>query len=210
MGRKSTKTKITDAALTLFEEKGYHAVTVDQIVQESSTSKGGFYHHFKSKDELLYTIHDTFITYVLDQALTARENYVTPAEQLYETVRSFVLMFDKFRSHVTVFYQESLYLAPEYFEEIKKKRDEYKELMFATVQAGKKQHEFRQELPAPIMSMAIFGMINWTYKWYRTDGVYNIYEIADMFSDMIMHAVLTETAREKKEYQRFFMNYQIL
>jgi AcrR family transcriptional regulator len=180
-------------------------VTVDRIVKESGTSKGGFYHNFKSKDELLYTVHDSFITYILDKAEDAYYRYSTPAERLYETVKSFVMMFDMYRPHVTVFYQESLYLAPDYFQSIKQKRDRYKEMMFKVVQEGIDKGEFRPELPVPITSMGIFGMINWTYKWYKSNGHYSIEEIATIYADFVMHSILTKEAIEKEEYQRFFL-----
>lgn len=204
MPSRSTKQRITDSALKLFEEFGFHAVTVDTIVKDSSTSKGGFYHNFRSKDELLYTIHDSFITYVIDKAVEAHDVNETPAEKLYETVRSFVKMFEVYRPHVTVFYQESVYLSPEFYENIKKKRKKYKDLMFKVVQEGKEAGEFREELPVPITSMAIFGMINWTYKWYKAEGEYSIQEIADIYADLIMHSVLTEEARKNPDYQCFF------
>ncbi|SDI37441.1 transcriptional regulator, TetR family [Alteribacillus persepolensis] len=206
MPAKSTKQRITEAALHLFEENGFHAVTVDKIVKESNTSKGGFYHNFKSKDELLYTIHDSFITYVIDKASEAHSSYHKPAEKLYETVRSFVKMFEVYQAHVTVFYQENLYLSPEYFDRIKKKRDIYKDMMFSVVREGKEKGEFREELPVPIASMAIFGMINWTYKWYKSDGQCSVNEIADIYADMIMQSLLTEKARKEPAYQRFFLH----
>lgn len=202
---KSTKEKITDTALRLFETYGYNKVTVDKIVQESGTSKGGFYHNFKSKDELLFSIHDYFITYVLDKAQEAYEKWNTPAERLYEIIKSFVMMFEKYRAHVTVFYQESLYLTPEFTEKVEKKRDRYKEIMFSVVQEGIHLGEFRKELPVEIMSMAIFGMINWTYRWYKTDGKYSIEEIAAIFADFIMNASLTEETKLEKKYARFFL-----
>lgn len=204
---KPTKEKITEVALQLFEAKGYHAVTVDKIVKESGLSKGAFYHYFKSKDELLYSIHDYFITYVLDEAQEAYEKWKTPTERLYEIIKSFVMMFDMYRPHVTVFYQESLYLAPEYFYEIKKKRDQYKEMMFKVVQEGIDCGEFRKELPVPITSMAIFGMINWTYKWYKTNGDYSVKEIANIYADFVLHSVLTPTALQNEKYQKL-LNYQ--
>ncbi|MDQ0298763.1 AcrR family transcriptional regulator [Salibacterium salarium] len=210
MPEKSTKQRITEAALQLFEEYGFHAVTVDTIVRNSGTSKGGFYHNFKSKDELLYTIHESFITYIIDKAYEAHTSYSTPAEQLYETVHSFVRMFEVYQAHVTVFYQESLYLSPVYFDSIKKKRDRYKDMMFSVVKEGKRRGEFREELPVPVMSMAIFGMINWTYKWYKTDGEYEVREIADIYADLIMQSVLTEEARNKPEYQRFFLSSRVI
>ncbi|WP_017726850.1 TetR/AcrR family transcriptional regulator [Halalkalibacterium ligniniphilum] len=205
MGKRSTKERIIETALHLFEEQGFHAVTVDKIVQASQTSKGGFYHNFKSKDELLYTIHDSFITYILDKAEEAYERFDTPAERLYETVKSFVMMFDLYRPHVTVFYQESLYLNNESFQTIKAKRDQYKERMFRVVEEGIAQGEFRKEIPVPITSMAIFGMTNWTYKWYKADGRYSIQEIANIYADLIMHAVLTKEAAANPAYQHFFL-----
>ncbi|KHF38379.1 TetR/AcrR family transcriptional regulator [Halalkalibacter okhensis] len=205
MKKKPTKERIIETALLLFEENGYHAVTVDRIVKESGSSKGGFYHNFKSKDELLYTVHDSFITYILDKAEDAYNRYSTPAERLYETIRSFVMMFELYRPHVTVFYQESLYLNKEYFDTIKLKRRRYKNMMFRLVEEGIACGEFRKEIPVPITSMAIFGMTNWTYKWYKETGQYSIQEIANIYADLVMNAVLTKEARLKQEYMRFFL-----
>jgi AcrR family transcriptional regulator len=205
MKKKPTKERIIEAALLLFEENGFHAVTVDRIVKESGTSKGGFYHNFKSKDELLYTVHDLFITYILDKAEDAYYRYSTPAERLYETVKSFVMQFELYRPHVTVFYQESLNLNKEYFDIIKKKRSRYKEMMFRLVAEGIECGEFRKEIPVPITSMAIFGMTNWTYKWYKETGRYSIEEIANIYADLVMNAVLTKEASLKPEYSRFFL-----
>jgi AcrR family transcriptional regulator len=205
MKKKPTKERIIDTALLLFEEYGFHAVTVDRIVKESGSSKGGFYHNFKSKDELLYTVHDSFITYILDKAEDAYFRYDTPAERLYETVKSFVMMFELYRPHVTVFYQESLYLSQDYFVTIKRKRNRYKQMMFRLVEEGIQCGEFRKEIPVPITSMAIFGMTNWTYKWYKETGQYSIKEIADIYADIVMNAVLTKEASMKPEYARFFL-----
>lgn len=48
-----TRKKIYDAALALFLEKGFNEVTVDEIVAQTGTSKGAFYNHFKSKNDLI-------------------------------------------------------------------------------------------------------------------------------------------------------------
>lgn len=109
MSEKSIRERIIETSMRLFEAHGYHRVTVDQIVKESGTSKGGFYHNFKSKDELLYIIHDQFITYVLEKAEEAYEKWDTPTERLQAIVKSFVMMIDLYRSQVTIFYQESLF-----------------------------------------------------------------------------------------------------
>ena len=47
-----TKTKILDSALHVIRSKGYSATTVDDICESSGVTKGGFFHHFKGKEEL--------------------------------------------------------------------------------------------------------------------------------------------------------------
>ena len=51
--RSNTKSKIVSAAWKLFYDQGYDAATVEEIIFESGTSKGSFYHYFESKDALL-------------------------------------------------------------------------------------------------------------------------------------------------------------
>lgn len=47
-----TSTRLLDAAMHVIRAKGYAATTVDDICQRAGVSKGSFFHHFKSKDEL--------------------------------------------------------------------------------------------------------------------------------------------------------------
>ena len=47
-----SKAKILDAALLVIRSKGYTATTIDDICQAAGLTKGSFFHHFKSKEEL--------------------------------------------------------------------------------------------------------------------------------------------------------------
>ncbi len=75
-----TKKKIVAAAWKLFYEQGYDDTTVDDIIRESKTSKGSFYHYFEGKDALLSTL-----------SLIFDEKY----EELMETIPPEMNSFDK-------------------------------------------------------------------------------------------------------------------
>ena len=57
---RNTKKKIVSAAWKLFYEQGYDSTTVEDIVEESGTSRGSFYHYFEGKDALLGTLSEVF------------------------------------------------------------------------------------------------------------------------------------------------------
>ena len=59
---RNTRGRIISAAWKLFYEQGYEDTTVEDIVFESGTSKGSFYHYFDGKDALLGTL-----AYVFDE-----------------------------------------------------------------------------------------------------------------------------------------------
>lgn len=47
-----SKIKLLDAALQIIRERGYTATTVDDVCKSAGITKGSFFHHFKSKEEL--------------------------------------------------------------------------------------------------------------------------------------------------------------
>ena len=57
---RNTKARIVSAAWKLFYEQGYEDTTVEDIVFESETSKGSFYHYFDGKDALLGSLSVLF------------------------------------------------------------------------------------------------------------------------------------------------------
>ena len=63
MGKKNnrnTKGRIVASAWKLFYEQGYENTTVEEIIEDSATSRGSFYHYFEGKDALLGTLSILF------------------------------------------------------------------------------------------------------------------------------------------------------
>lgn len=59
------RAQIIQAALDLFREKGYEATTVSDIIDAAGLSKGGFYHHYAAKEELLEDVAHMFVGEIL-------------------------------------------------------------------------------------------------------------------------------------------------
>jgi len=58
--KKNAKTKLLDAAMHVIRQKGYEATSVDDICAEAEVSKGAFFHHFASKEELAVATAEHF------------------------------------------------------------------------------------------------------------------------------------------------------
>lgn len=199
------KTRIIQAAVQLFKERGFHQVSVRNIIKQASVSNGCFYHYFATKDELLFAINDFIMDYVLENAERVLNNSQTPVEKLYGILSTFIKTFYVYNEEVVVMYQENHYLAPEYYRKMRQKRDQYSRIVMNVLEEGVEKKEFRPLKPLSIVAFMILGMVNWTYTWYDPDGELSIEEIAARYIDFIFNAILTEEAKQNPAYQSYFL-----
>ncbi|SDC12193.1 transcriptional regulator, TetR family [Sphingomonas sp. YR710] len=76
----SARGKLLDVALRVIREKGYHATSVDELCAAAGVTKGAFFHHFKSKEELAIAAADHWSAITGD--LFAHAPYHMPADPL--------------------------------------------------------------------------------------------------------------------------------
>jgi AcrR family transcriptional regulator len=72
-----TRTKIMESAIKLFSNSGFNKASVDDICEEAGISKGAFYHHFKSKQELFLALLDGWLQ-TIDSAIEASKDKTVP------------------------------------------------------------------------------------------------------------------------------------
>lgn len=93
---RNTKGKIVSAAWKLFYEQGYDDTTVEEIVEESGTSRGSFYHYFKSKDDLLTSLAYLFdekydeLAQTMDEKLTPIDKLLFINQELFSMIENTV------------------------------------------------------------------------------------------------------------------------
>ena len=63
-----SRQEILRAAARLFQQRGYHATSMSDVAAALKLSKGGLYHHFKSKDEILFHLMDHAMDISREQA----------------------------------------------------------------------------------------------------------------------------------------------
>lgn len=78
-----TKAELVEKAALLFQERGYDQTTINDIIWSVGVSKGAFYHHFASKDEILEEITKEYIRNLIAKVgAIANENGPNALEKL--------------------------------------------------------------------------------------------------------------------------------
>jgi AcrR family transcriptional regulator len=92
-----TRTRILEAAVKVFATKGYHDTKVDDIVNESHSSKGAFYFYFPSKQDIFLALSDTFAE-LLESRLTQAMNTETHGlQQMDAALTASLGLFSQYR-----------------------------------------------------------------------------------------------------------------
>lgn len=86
MGAIDTRRKIVEAADQLFYEQGFEATSFADIAQAVGLSRGNFYYHFKTKDEIL----DAVIAARIDKTRSMLDAWETAMASPDERIRSFI------------------------------------------------------------------------------------------------------------------------
>jgi AcrR family transcriptional regulator len=92
-----TRSRILDAALDVFSNKGYHEASVDEIVDRSSTSKGSVYFHFPNKQKLFLALVDKFADLLERRITEAIEVEAIGIARVNAALRACLETFGKYR-----------------------------------------------------------------------------------------------------------------
>jgi AcrR family transcriptional regulator len=184
------KEKITAQSIRLFEKKGFTETSIQDVVDSLGVTKGTFYYYFSSKEELLMDIHLGYI----DGLLVHQEQILNDAswtckEKLSAIVYMLITNIKTQGAAAKIFFREINNLSSEHIELIVQKRDLFRLNIEGLIRDGVEKTEFRSELNAPIITMGILGITNWSYQWFNPEGRSSDSEVAEIFVEMILKGI---------------------
>jgi len=178
--------EVVAQAAELFDRTGYHTTNVAALAEAAGLRKATLYHYFAGKDEILFLIHEEFIDLLV--AKESRRRSLPAPDALLEVMVDVLELMRTHRGHVRVFFEHHRELPPERRETIRRKRDAYQAAVESIVRRGAGDGSFRDVDPR-LTTLAVFGMCNWAYQWYRPDGPLSPREIAERFFDLLLNGL---------------------
>jgi AcrR family transcriptional regulator len=183
------RARVLDAAVDLFAERGYDGTSVAQVIGRAGVAKGGFYHHFASKQELLYEVYGDLITRQL-AALDEILRRGLPAPQaLRAIIDDLVRSTAASARPALVFARELSRLDDERAAQYRRARRRYHDAVRKLIAAGQADGHFAAVAPADTVTFTIFGFVNELPLWYRPGGRKRPAQLATELADFVLAAL---------------------
>jgi len=202
-----SRQEILRTAARLFQQRGYDATSMNDVAAALKLSKGGLYHHFQSKDEILYEIINHAMEITQERVLNPVRSIADPEERLRALIRLHIeVVLSPRDREITVMLHENHPLPPLLRKRINSRKKEYVhflESLMAEVQekvqekaqekiSSKVQREVRQsggKVSPRAAAFALLGMINWIYQWYKPEGELQAQSLIPQFTELIFGGI---------------------
>jgi AcrR family transcriptional regulator len=195
-----SRQEILRTAARLFQQRGYDATSMNDVAAALKLSKGGLYHHFQSKDEILFEIMNHAMEITQERVVDPVRGIAAPEERLRALIRLHIeVVLSPRDREITVMLHENHPLPPALRKRINSRKKDYihfLENLIAEVQRKVQeevQEKGRQQTKIKVSpraaAFALLGMINWIYQWYKPEGELQAQNLIPQFTDLIFGGI---------------------
>lgn len=175
---------IVRAAATLFDRNGYIETSLRDISTEAGLSKGGIYHYFSSKHEILFYVLDGYVDLLLDGIEDELTNIDSPADKIKYLVNRHLELYIEHVPEVRALLNHARALPPREFRHITTKQKRYAKILSDIL--GQMTSGKTDPVKLTAVSYFIFGMYNSIMHWHDPDGPITLSEISEICYRLLM------------------------
>ena len=184
-------------AARLFKERGFSKTRLIDIANAAGLDRATVYYYVGSKDELFQEAVEGMLTSNLANAqVIADHTALTIKEKLTKIVELLMVSYEVHYPQMYVYIQEQMHqVAHEespWARIIMQKTRDFEKLVRQLLQNGIDTGELRGDLSARLASNALFGMFNWTHRWFTPGGSLTAREIAAAFASIFFDGFVAE------------------
>lgn len=176
--------EIVRVAAKLFAERGYRAVTIDDIAAELGFTKSAVYYYFDNKAKILWHIFEEIYDSYIRMASDIRDLRLNPHEAMSRVIVEHARSVIERREWTAIYFREESELSDEQRRIITRRKREYDSIIEGIYAEGVKQGMF-VDIPPHIAVSGILGMCNWLHVWFSEKGKATPDEIAHYYSALL-------------------------
>jgi AcrR family transcriptional regulator len=174
-------------AARIFNEKGYHATSLDEVAEEIGVTKTALYYYFKNKEQLLYECLK--LTYDCGQTARLETEAVdgTAFEKLCFLYKRFMELLMEERGAYTT--MANIRALPEDAQQElfdrRRQLDRYSRMLLKKAIAEGSVRAVDER----ITSNFFLGAVNWILRWHTEDDAMSPEEVSEHFLDLFMNGI---------------------
>jgi TetR/AcrR family transcriptional regulator, cholesterol catabolism regulator len=193
MGRETvidSRQEILRTAARLFQQRGYDATSMNDVAAALKLSKGGLYHHFQSKDEILFEIMDHAMEITEERVLKPVRGIADSEERLRALIRLHIdVVLSPRDREITVMLHENHPLPPALRKRINARKKDYVHFLENLMMEVQESRRASGRVSPRAAAFALLGMINWIYQWYKPEGDLQAQNLIPQFTDLIFGGI---------------------
>lgn len=190
------KREISESAAALFVAEGVATVSMDDIAREVGLAKATVYHYFRTKDEILYSIHEYGFKTIEEAAAERKDAGQSPMEQLRGVFQDGFGVVHNNPGYSRVVFEHLRHLAPAMRRKVRNNQQRYESMIREILDEGVADGSFEID-DTRLATLAFFGMVNWSHQWYSPGGQQSYTEIADYFYRLFVRGIGSRRARQQ-------------
>jgi len=186
-----SRQEILRTAARLFQQRGYDATSMNDVAAALKLSKGGLYHHFQSKDEILFEIMNHAMEITQERVLTPVRGIADPEERLRALIRLHIeVVLSPRDREITVMLHENHPLPPGLRKRINTRKKDYVHFVENLIAEVQRSRHARNSVSPRAAAFALLGMINWIYQWYKPEGALQANTLVPQFTELLFGGIL--------------------
>lgn len=192
-----SRQEILRTAARLFQQRGYDATSMNDVAAALKLSKGGLYHHFQSKDEILFEIMNHAMDITEERVLNPVRGIADLEQRLRTLIRLHIeVVLSPRDREITVMLHENHPLPPALRKRINARKKDYvhflENLMAEVQREAQREGRTRQtggKVSPRAAAFALLGMINWIYQWYKPEGKLQAHNLIPQFTELVFGGI---------------------
>jgi TetR/AcrR family transcriptional regulator, cholesterol catabolism regulator len=180
-----SRQEILRTAARLFQQQGYDATSMNDVAAALKLSKGGLYHHFQSKDEILFNLMDHAMNITQERVVNAVKGIADPEERLRTLIRLHIgVVLSATDREISVMLHENHPLPPALRRRINARKKDYVHFVENLIAEVQRTRQSKATVTPRASAFALLGMINWIYQWHKPEGSLQSENLAKQYTEI--------------------------
>ena len=192
------------AAAQIFRDRGFDATSVSDVARALGLTKAGLYHHFDSKEALLFEIMTFGLERVREEVVVPIRGIRDPEERLRQLIVRHARIATRGQGAVAHLGDEIRALPPASRKQIEQKMRLYVDLIRNMLRELEAAGRLR-DVDVTVATFSLLGMILWLPRWFRQDGRLTQEQVASEIAKLALGGLIVPrppTRRKRSDRRR--------